>query len=196
MILDEYEAERSSSNHSSASSMLFMDKEKFHQSISNNGNNAKNGGLNSISNTINREGLREINTNGNTRNNNDYGNSPVNGNGSSSSYRDNEKNSGSSFGSLITVISFNLVALNILASVLLLAIRINDSDSIKMDFVTIPILLSMGIAFLFFIYILPALIQRRLLGDIILYISCFVSLLIFIFFLIAKAGTEQESGTW
>ena len=85
---------------------------------------------------------------------------------------DSDTSSTSDFGSIFTVLCFNLIALNMLVFLVLLCIKIDKSENLKISIVIIPILVSIGTAFLFYIYLFPVLFQKKLYLEILTIGTC------------------------
>lgn len=119
--------------------------------------------------------------------------SNLNGNGNNNSnYSFSHDKTSPSLSTILTFISFNITAVNCLCFLVLLAVRLNDSESIKISFVNIPLLISTIMAFCFLIFMLPALIEKKLFKEIILFFSIGACLVAFVVLVNSKESINDQ----
>lgn len=195
IILDEFETE-TSSNNSSGSTIQNLDKNMM---MNNNSNNyINNNKFSSNNDNIHITNISNVNNNNVNYNNNiiisssNNNNNALNQGNNNNNHRNsniinssvisnNEKTQSSHFGSIMMIICFNLIALNMLIFIILMSIKFNDWQIIKFHFINIPFIISLVIASLFFIYILPVLIEKKLIKELILGVLSLICLFAFNF---------------
>jgi len=175
MILDDFENEKSSSTPmSNTSSLNFFEKQFSNKNLSNKNSPKDLSSTNLRKDSSSNKSLK-----------------------SSFEKKSISNISITNFGSLITLICFNLVAVNLLVFFVLLSIKINVPEIIKFDLILIPLYIGIITSLFYLIYILPGLIDKKYFSDIILYILTFICLVIFIILLNDKIDEKlNQYKTW
>lgn len=96
----------------------------------------------------------------------------------------------SQIGSLITYFCLNFISLNIFVYLVLFCLRVENVILTQWNLISIPIYITLGIAFFYWIFILPAFFQNKLYIEILLifvYISC-----LFVFILLLNFKLDNN----
>lgn len=199
MIIDSFENEKKSTSKSNHSSIINLEKHYSNENACYNTNNLSNpvnthNNYNSISNHNLSNNTIIINNTFNSNLNHFLGNNANNishnmsylTNTFSLNSNSDSSNTNSQIGSIISLVFINLISINFLAFIILLSIKLNESTLLKIYLVTIPLLISLSLASVFFLYILPGLLEKRHVFEIIIGFSCSICLFAFAYLLNKK----------